>query len=504
MPEADVAVRPLDQPGDVRNSQDKVVGELHVPHSGVQGGERVGRHARVRARDGGPERGFARVRVPDQPDVRDHLQLQFKKDFDEKFRFQRELLQLPSEGSARLTLVQPLGTRNVTIAVPWRPEAWGEWLRGHVGRLIKQKVIGFVLDSMMEDTGDKQVKAVVSGLCQLAVVAEMARGEEFTEAQSEQLDDAVMDALATMSHKKLDPKLLRNLSILIARLWHARLDRDRDEHKARNLAGVDLDAKTAFEDRAKIVFKAVVGKRGDEAELDLAKFNLAMEIFRVPLSPAAAKQIFAIVDVDASGGINQEEFSEALDHTADHLVGLVRTATGLSRDQLVMSGLGSTLLLMGVLAFLLFGITALGSWAQFNASINSMLTLGGAFAVSVISDTEAVETLVEKTQAKLHVLLDMWSDSPTIHSAEFAKATAFENEVEGALDLAATPTVSVLPWGRIHRHTAQTTSNAPWLPKTKEGENPAEAEAGPTEAEKMQMLADATAARAALSDVRSV
>ena len=118
-------------------------------------------------------------------------------------------------------------------------------------------------DEMMEDTGDKQVNAVVSGLCQLAVVAEMARGEEFTEAQSEQLDDAVMDALATMSHKKLDPKLLRNLSILIARLWHARLDRDRDEHKARNLAGVDLDAKTAFEDRMKIVYKAVVGKRGD-------------------------------------------------------------------------------------------------------------------------------------------------------------------------------------------------------------------------------------------------
>ena len=97
----------------------------------------------------------------------------------------------------------------------------------------------------------------------------MARGEGFTPHQSEQIDDAVTVALATMSHRKLDPKALRGLSILIAHLFNAKLnrDKDKDEHIARGLTDVDLAAKSTFDGRAKVVYRAIAGK----SELNLTK-----------------------------------------------------------------------------------------------------------------------------------------------------------------------------------------------------------------------------------------
>ena len=90
----------------------------------------------------------------------------------------------------------------------------------------------------------------------------------------------------------------------------------------------DLDAKATYENRLRVVYKAVVG---DAVELNLGQFQLAMEVFCVPLSNEATKQLFATIDHDASGGINQEEFSDAMDRVAEHLVTLIRTTVGLNR-----------------------------------------------------------------------------------------------------------------------------------------------------------------------------
>ena len=107
------------------------------------------------------------------------------------------------------------------------------------------------------------------------------------------------------------------------------------------------------------------------------------------------------MDYDGSGGIDQEEFLGALEHTADHLVDLVRTAVGLSRDQIILRAVGSTLVQMSVLLFLIFGIIALGSFAQFDAAVNASLTVFGAVAVNVATSTSETTTiLVDKTKAR--------------------------------------------------------------------------------------------------------
>lgn len=129
------------------------------------------------------------------------------------------------------------------------------------------------------------------------------------------------------------------------------------------------------------------------------------------------------------------------------------------------------MVLVGVLAFLLFGIISLGSWQEFDAAVNSMLTVGGALAVTVVSSSDAVDVLVEKASQKLRILLETWVPSTTL-AESFAKARAFEDELSAADDLAACSLISVLPGGRIHLHQTNETNKSqpvavdePWVPK---------------------------------------
>ena len=75
MPKANALTSALDEPRHVRRDE-RVVAELDDAELRLERGERVGRHLRVRRRPRAQQRRFARVRQPDEADIRKQLQFQ--------------------------------------------------------------------------------------------------------------------------------------------------------------------------------------------------------------------------------------------------------------------------------------------------------------------------------------------------------------------------------------------------------------------------------------------
>src|SRR3569623_1096881 len=77
-PEAGALGRAFDQAGDVGDHEAALIVDAHHPQAGNQGRKRVIRHFGPRRRDGADQRRLAGVGQAQEPDVGQHLQLQFE------------------------------------------------------------------------------------------------------------------------------------------------------------------------------------------------------------------------------------------------------------------------------------------------------------------------------------------------------------------------------------------------------------------------------------------
>eukprot|EP00296_Roombia_truncata_P007500 JP445936.1.p1 GENE.JP445936.1~~JP445936.1.p1 ORF type:complete len:1214 (+),score=461.33 JP445936.1:282-3923(+) len=165
-----------------------------------------------------------------------------------------------------------------------------------------------------------------------------------------------------------------------------------------------LAPKGAVSNVRELFKEADVGSKG---YLSYDEFKEVLRTMHIKMTETKSLQLYAEVDLDASGAIDLQEFEASFELLKQHMSTGVLDMLGLSTIMLVQIFVFSLLTLVLIFVFLFFGINAYATGDAFGSVVNSALPIGSGAGLSA-SGNEDTEELEAKAVRAVERMLALW------------------------------------------------------------------------------------------------